>query len=137
MYANLIIDYIFIKKKSRAVQRETLNETIKTGKKITPGLLWILVNAHSVMHNNLKLSNYQEYNKSIILWIFQIKNITTLSLVQPKQRKNRVLMIRLDGRFGVIGLGGFKKIGLSEDGMWQQILRKKYLGNKTFGQVLM
>ncbi|KAL5653624.1 hypothetical protein ACJX0J_032943, partial [Zea mays] len=24
-----------------------------------------------------------------------------------------------------------------EDGMWQQILRKKYLGNKTFGQVLM
>ncbi|KAL5670949.1 hypothetical protein ACJX0J_015255, partial [Zea mays] len=38
---------------------------------------------------------------------------------------------------GVIGLGGFKKIGLSEDGMWQQILRKKYLGNKTFGQVLM
>ncbi|KAL5650851.1 hypothetical protein ACJX0J_036309, partial [Zea mays] len=26
---------------------------------------------------------------------------------------------------------------LNEDGMWQQILRKKYLGNKTFGQVLM
>ncbi|KAL5650399.1 hypothetical protein ACJX0J_041208 [Zea mays] len=46
-------------------------------------------------------------------------------------------MNRLGVKNGVIGLGGFKKIGLSEDGMWQQILRKKYLGNKTFGQVLM